>query len=816
MNISSLQITEILGGESKGSSPDRCIKYISINTNNIIYPEFTLFAALPGNITHGQKYISKAYEIGVRLFLVTSYDTVVHFNKATYIVVPDVLKALQNLAKYHREKFSLPIIGITGSNGKTIIKEWLYQMLYDTFNIVKSPKSYNSQIGVPLSLFRIDKSHNLGIIESGISTINEMKNHLEMISPDIGIFSNIGDAHNLGFKSLEEKIREKAILFKDSKVIICCKDHKIIYRFLKDTYPNKEIITWSKEDKTAPIFYNPKKEDPHEFEVHIEGNKYNWQFEFSDQSSIENIMHCISLMHYLSIIPSEIGKKIKMVSGLEMRLEMKEGLYGSTIINDAYSADLSALQVALDFMQKQEPNAKNSMVILSKLEQSGMKEHHVLLHIQRLITKYNVDSLHYISDSIETLPNPFYKYQSKKAFIESLPDIDLKNKTILVKGSRSAKLEDVVHKLSIKTHSTKLTINLDALAHNIRTYKSMLRPTTKVIAVIKASAYGSGSVEIARVLYIQGVDYLAVAFIDEGVELRKKGVTMPIIVLNSDSQSLIEVLDYSLELEVYCISQLRSIVNFSNRNEKILNIHIKLDTGMNRLGFQEHNISELITILKESRFVIVKSIFSHLASSDSQIDDEFTQDQFSLFEKMYNNITDELGVKPDRHILNSSGISRFTDHQYEMVRLGLGLYGFDSGMKINEKLQKVHSLTSTILQIKEVPAESGIGYNHKTILSKQSTIGIINIGYADGLMRNLGNEKYSVLIKNIKAKILGTISMDLIIVNLSDIPNVKVGDEVVIFNEKHPLENLAKAAETIPYEILSRISNRVRRVYTRS
>lgn len=817
MKYTAAELAQIVGATKLVRAGGGDICHISIHTDNIVFPHNTLFAALPGEISDGHRYIPKAYDTGVRFYLASDETAFAGYSDVNVVLVPDVLKALQQLAKYHRQQFSaLPVLAITGSNGKTIIKEWLYQMLYGDYYIVKSPKSYNSQIGVPLSLFQIEKQHDLGIFEVGISKLGEMEAHAKMIAPTVGIFTNIGDAHDEGFDSREQKIAEKAKLFAHCEVVVCCRDHEDVYRELHKLEGKQVVLDWSTRQSDCYLYVRRIAKDADKVVISTlcKGQEDDFEFDYADKSSVENILHCITFMYHMGLSAMAIQKRIRQISGLDMRLEMKAGLQGSTIINDAYSADLNAMKIALEFMNQQAPQ-KIKEIIISTLEQSGMTEAEVVASVSLLAAANAVTKVHYISDGDVDLPVSFEGYRSKAEFLDQLPMMDIADKFMLVKGSRKARLEDIVHRLSYKGHSTKLLINLDALASNIRVYRSLLAAETEIIAVVKAGAYGTGSVEVARLLEQNGVTRLAVAFVDEAIELRKQGVTMPIIVFNADVMSMRDVVIYDLELEVYTFEQLTQLQGYAAKTGKHIKIHLKLDTGMHRLGFMEAQIDKLISVLSTSKHLIISSIFSHLASSEDQQDDKYTEGQFSLFDKLYSSISTALDISPKRHILNSSGITRFPHRQYEMVRLGLGLYGIDGGRIVSARLRKVHSLHSTVLQVKQLRKGDSVGYNRKTKLDKDTLTAVVNIGYADGLLRCVGNRKYAVHIHGQPAEILGTVSMDLIIVDLSLVPSPMVGDTVIIFDESHPIETLAAAAGTIPYEIMSRISERVERIYIR-
>ena len=803
-----------MDGRSIGPT-SHIVCHLSIDTRTIVTAADTFFAALPGSISDGHQHIQVAYDLGVRAFLVKAGAPHPEYDDAAYVVVDDVLAAIQALASYHRSQFHLPVLAITGSNGKTIVKEWLYQMLYSRYYIVKSPKSYNSQIGVPLSLMQMNSEHTLAIIEAGISRPDEMEHHARMIKPTMGIFTNIGDAHASGFESRQQKIAEKLKLFANCQQIICCLDHTEIYHAVREAYPHKEVLAWSMTVATAQLYAQVSMDDETHLHISYLGTDCRLYLQDYHPSAIENTMHSIAAMLLLGIPMEELQPQLAHVAGLSMRLEMKAGIKQSVIINDAYSADISALKIGLEFMQLQHPD-RSKVLILGKLEQSGLSEADTLQLVQVLTDKHELEQVHYISDYDGPLPDRFVQHSTKSSLLQQLPYLDIARRAILVKGPRSAKLEDVVYQLANKGHSTRLTINLDALAHNVRVYKSTLKPDTEIIAVIKAAAYGSGSVEVARLLASSGVSRLAVAFVDEAITLRQQGVSMPIIVFNADIMSLADVLEYNLELEVYTKEQLIMLGNYSLTTQQQIAIHLKLDTGMHRLGFTEEQLSNAIALLQKYNMLKVSSIFSHLAASEDPAHDEYTKAQCQAFESMYAIVCQELTISPPRHILNSSGISRFANYQYNMVRLGLGLYGIDTGGILSDRLQKVHTLTSKLLQVKQLYKGDSVGYSRRTMLDTDTLTGVVNIGYADGLLRNLGNRNYAVLIQGQPADIIGTVSMDLIIVDLSKVQNPHVGMAVTIFDESHSIEKLAKQAGTIPYEVLSRISERVERLYIRS
>ncbi|MFT6335441.1 MAG: alanine racemase [Saprospiraceae bacterium] len=812
------EIAKILEADSFNLTVESTIKAVSVDSRQISSARYTLFFALPGAMSDGHTFISDAYDFGVRNFVIIDESYNGKYSDANYIVVADARSSLQKLATCHRASFpNLKKIGITGSNGKTIVKEWLYQMLHDKFVIVKSPKSYNSQIGMALSLLAIEDYHEVGIFEAGISQKGEMINHLHMLQPDIGLITNIGHAHSEGFDSNAEKASEKMLLFDSAKTIIYRTNFSEISKAYNKECRETETLTWSTLGKADIVVdINSVTNQNRKIGFEYKGKKHLLIFHLIDLPSFENILHCITLMLHLGIEPSEIQERINRVSGLKMRLEMQTGIQNTIVVNDAYSAEIDSFSMGVEFLRQQAPERKR-LAIISAFDQSGMDEEQVFEQIVRIARMWGLSELIYISEnefSIDTQEIKISFYKSKEALLDDLDNIPLRDRGILIKGARKYKLEDINRRLIEKSHSAELSIDLNALEQNLRVYKSYLKPNTGIIAVVKASAYGSGSEEVARLLERNGADYFAVAFADEGITLRLTGIKTPIMVLNPDVTSLADIFRYGLEPEIYSLSQLKKVIEFSNQSSDVLPIHIKLDTGMHRLGFQENDLAKVVKLIQNKK-IEVKTVFSHLASSEDANDDAYTIGQFDLFDSYYESISLALNVKPARHILNSGGISRFPERQYDYVRLGIGLYGIDNNPEIGELLTKVHKLSASLILIKELKSGESVGYNRKTILDKDTRIGIINIGYADGVMRNIGNRNYSFMLNGTEAPILGNVCMDLTIVDLTNVPDPVIGDDVIIFDDKHGIEQLSKAAGTIPYEILSRISSRVQRKFLR-
>lgn len=809
---------------------DSGIDELSVDSRKINHPERTLFFALQGQKLDGHDYIEELYQKGVRYFVVTKEVATARFSEAGFIVVKDAVLALQKLAGFHRAKFNLPIIAITGSNGKTIVKEWLYQLLHEDENIVRSPKSFNSQIGVPLSLWQINDTHTLGIFEAGISQPNEMSQLEKIIQPKIGIFTNITEAHSEGFLGDRHKAREKLNLFLNVDVLIYCKDYPEINLGVAQTIaPRKErdeangtssgLFSWSMSAEADLQITSVIQKNGHSLvsalyrlqEVDIE-------IPFTDRASVENAIHCLCVMLYLNKDIDTIRTRMKALSRIAMRLEMKDAIHQCSLINDSYNSDIASLKIAIDFLNQQNQHPKKT-IILSDILQSGRSEFELYEEVARLITQSKINRLIGIGTGLLRNKKIFEKdetlelecYETTEQFIQQLNTDSFYNEAILLKGARKFRFEIISRFLEKKVHETVLEINLNAIAHNLKMFQAQLKPTTKIMAMVKAFSYGSGSFEIANCLQFNRVDYLAVAYADEGVELRKNGITLPIMVMNPELHSFETMIQNQLEPDIYSVQLLEKFLEtvslLRSPSDAPYPIHIELETGMNRLGFEENQLDDLIKQLVQTNSLRIASVFSHLVASEDAAQDDFTQQQIMLFEKLSAKIVATLSYKPLRHILNSHGILRHADAQFDMVRLGIGLYGIG-----NEKLTPVSTLKTTISQIKHVKKGDSVGYGRIGKVSKNKTIATVGIGYADGLSRRLSNGKGMLWVNGQPAPIIGNVCMDMTMLDITDIP-AQEGDEVIVFGAQPSIETVAKAADTIPYEILTGISARVKRVY---
>ena len=806
-------IVSIIKAQWVGQNETAIVDSISIDSRSLQNDENTLFFALYGPNHDGHLFIEELIAKGVSHFVVKKIPEGLEL-KAKFLIVEDTLDALQKFAAYYRSQFDFPIIGITGSNGKTIIKEWLNFLLSPDYNIIRSPKSYNSQVGVPLSILGINEKHNLGIFEAGISQMHEMDKLQKIIQPTIGILSNIGSAHDEGFSSVAEKIKEKLKLFISVNVLILNKN-KTICAFIN---PKIKQFSWCSDDKSADVFIT-KKNIGEVTELHVTYREETFPITipFQDQASIENAIHCMMVMLYFGYNHKVIQARMALLYPVEMRLKVKNGIYNCTLIDDSYSSDFQSLKIALDFLENQKQHKKKTL-ILSDIFQSGLGNEELYSLVSQLIISNKINRVIGIGETITQYKNKFINcitFKNVSDFTNAFEKLNFENETILIKGARNFHFEEIVSMLEEKTHETVLEINLNAISHNLTFYKSKLDPKTKMMVMVKAFGYGNGGFEIAKLLEHHKVDYLGVAFADEGISLKNAGIRVPIMVLNPETTSFTAIIQHHLEPEIYSVKGLKAFLKIAEQKKlKHFPIHIKIDTGMHRLGFEEDNLEDLIQILKGNETVQIKSILSHMATSDDLNHDAFSKSQIALFEKLSTQIQIELNIKPIRHILNTSGITNYPEAQYDMVRLGIGLYGISNDEEEQKELENVGTLKSVISQIRTIDKGESVGYGRRFIADRSTKVATIPIGYADGIRRSWGNGVGYVTINGKQAKIIGSICMDMLMVDVTDI-DCKEGNTVIVFGENPTVPFMAKQLNTIPYEILTSISQRVKRVFFR-
>lgn len=814
MNLAVHEIKNILNAEGTINSA-QIIDTISVDSRSLQNKENTLFFALSGPNYNAQQFIPDLVSRGVQSFVVTEMPEN-PFPNANFLVVDNVLFALQQLAIYYRSIFDFPVVGITGSNGKTIVKEWLNFLLSPDYNIIRSPKSYNSQIGVPLSVLSTNERHNFGIFEAGISVVNEMKFLAPIIKPTIGVFTNIGSSHNEGFENIQQKITEKLQLFGNSEILI----FEELEAVRKSIPKNQKTFSWSRNNSTADVLVSASKlenSDNSLLSIKTKSMNFEASIPFQDDASIQNAISCLMVLLHLKYDVATIQSRLSSLYKIEMRLQLKNGVNRCVVVDDSYSSDFQSLKIALDFLESQKKHLKKT-VIISDIYQSGLPPEDVYKKVASLMNSNKISRVIGIGEVISSYEHLFENietFASTADFLEKFEDMTFADESILVKGARTFKFEKVVLLLAEKNHETVLEINLNAIAHNISFFKSKLTATTKLMVMVKAFAYGSGGFEIAKLLEYLKVDYLGVAFADEGISLRNAGLKIPIMVLNPENSSFPSIITFKLEAEIYSIKGLKAFIKVCEEKKvEHYPIHIKIDTGMHRLGFEENNLEELIEVLKQTTSVKVQSILSHLATSDDLDDQSFANYQLKLFGKLSSKIISELRISPLRHILNTSGISNFPDHQYNMVRLGIGTYGISNDPAEQKYLQNVSTLKSIISQIRTISEGESVGYSQKFIAKKTTRIATIPIGYADGIDRGWGNKVGFVTINNQKAEIVGNVCMDMLMVDCSNI-QCKEGDEVEIFGESPTVIEMANSLNTIPYEILTSVSQRVKRVFYR-
>ena len=805
------EIAEIINGTLHSGIPVEITEY-SIDSRSVVTPEHTLFFALTGNNHNGHDYIRTLYTDGVRAFVISEFRE--EFNQLTdanFIVVENVLTALQQLAAHHRQHTQAEVIGITGSNGKTVVKEWLYQLLANDHAVYRSPRSYNSQVGVPLSLLGIDPKTEIAIIEAGISQKGEMQHLQQMIQPTIGIFTHLGDAHGENFASREEKLAEKAQLFTSCQWVIGQTGEALEY--IKTRVPSTtSFLLWG-EDPKADIHVKTMNIALGHREVQVTfGNKhFILDIPFPDIASYENCMNAVSILLLKQYSPDVITSRVQQLSAIAMRMEIKDGINNCTLVNDYYNSDPSSFQLALNILATQDAS-KERVVILSDFMDTGKAGDDLYPSIAETLRQANISLFIGIGKHLSEHRNDFAAnsrfYEDTEHFLRQEERDNFNNQIILIKGARAFQFEYIAGFLQKQSHSTILEVDLDAMVHNLNHFRSLT--DAHIAVMVKAFSYGSGSREIASLLQYHRVDYLMVAFADEGIELRAAGITIPIAVMNPEREAFDNMIMFNLEPEIYALDILEDFNRALNKHGiKRFPVHIKLNTGMNRSGFDEQDIPQLLEFFEAERSVYIRSIFSHLAGSDETVHDEFTLGQIHLFERMTERIQAQFNYKIWRHILNSAGIERFPQYHFDMVRLGIGLHGISA---THANLQPVSSFKTYISSIRNVPADQSIGYGRKSYTTRPSRIAVIPVGYADGLNRHLSNRVGNVFIKGKRVPIIGNICMDTCMIDVTD-TNATIGDEVEIFGKHILVTELSEQLGTIPYEILTGISHRVKRVY---
>ena len=812
MNYTTKEIAEITQSQIIGDK-NLQIHHIAFDSRNIYSTLKTAFIAINTHKNSGEKYISQAIEKGIKVIISENFYP--EYDGITWIIVENSVKFLQDLAHYHIENQPIKTIGITGSNGKTIVKEWLYQCLWNEFPTVKSPKSFNSQIGLPISLLQTSEKHQVGIFEVGISKPNEMKTLEEIFSPKIGILTHIGTAHSSNFENELQLIKEKLILFKNSEIIIYNGDNEQVCKEIKTQYSDKKLISFGLKTHNDVKIICDYKDRNQEILVQYFSEKLSFPANQRDEATLTNALAVICILKEFGFTNEKIVEKINNLKAVEMRLESVNGVRNNLIINDSFNLDLDSLIIAYQFINQY--NRDEKTLVLSDI--FDVKNDDVSLYhkVAEITNQQNFKQIFLVGNQISRFQEKFnaktYTFSTTKELLESQQLNSIENQLILLKGARIFEFEKIKSHLELQKHDTVLEINLNAILHNINVHKSLLKPETKMCAMVKAYSYGLGGYEIAEFLQHHHIDYLGVAYADEGVDLRKNGITTPILVMNPEQGSYDVIIDYNLEPEIYSLRVLELFANQLQLKgiQQKYPIHIKVETGMHRLGFKEHEIDELVENLKKYN-VKVASIFSHLSSADVPEEDDYTMEQIHTFQRVSSKISEALGYQPIRHILNTAGITYYSDYQFEMVRIGIGMVGISANPKVKNQLQSAVTFKTVISQISEVKQGESIGYNRKYKAEKDTRIATIPVGYADGIPRLIGNKKGFVGIHNQKVSIVGNICMDMLMVDLQNI-KAKEGDEVIIFNGNPTLEEFSGYCQTIPYEVLTSISRRVKRIY---
>ena len=821
-NYSAHDISAIQGVKRFGAVNNQVVRHLLIDSRKLISPVDSIFFAIRTTSNDGHLYIDELYAKGVRLFVVSALPDTIQYPEATFFLTDDVVGVLQSIAAAHRKLFSFPVIAITGSNGKTIVKEWLYHLLQPVVEIARSPRSFNSQLGVPLSIWQMGSQHQLAIIEAGISKKGEMSKLFDVIHPTIGLITNLGAAHAEGFATDAEKLEEKLKLFNEVQTLVYCKDHLLIRNYLEGhaaLKSAKQLISWG-VDPTADILLKQVTQIRHTslLQVQYRGKAIAFEIPFVDRIAIENAMHCFALTVALDLDETVVDR-MKTLPSLSMRLEMKEGQHQSILINDSYNADLTGVMSALEFLSEQKPGLAKT-AILSDVSGISSQPEKVYAELAGFMRVKKINSLYAVGPVFEKYASfftgekiQFAGFASTDALMAHVHPIFFKDQAVLIKGARNFHFEQISQLLERKIHKTRLEVNLSIVQQNFKIHRSLLKPSTKIMAMVKAFSYGAGSYEIASLLQQNGVDYIAVAYVDEGVELRKAGIHLPIMIMNAEADGFASLVEYDLEPEVFSLEHARSLDVFLSREGiQHFPVHLKIDTGMHRLGLDEEQVDQYLTAFKTSRFII-QSVFTHLVASEDPQQDDFTTRQLKIFEKLADTIQSAVGYPILRHASNTAAIQRHPEASYEMVRLGIGLYGVSSASGKSLPLKEAVELKTTIAQIRRVKKGESVGYGRSRLLKKDTTIATIRIGYADGFPRSLGNGRGTVLIRGIAYPTIGNVCMDMTMINLGDDDQIQVDEDVLVFGRDHSITTIAQQAHSIPYEIMTGISVRVPRIY---
>ncbi len=808
--------TIIAAREARLMGPDMDIQHLLTDSRRLAQTDGTLFFAIPSSRNSGVRYVADLYRAGVRSFVVPVGSEVGEMDGANVWYVDDVVTALQQLAACHREQYSGPVIGITGSNGKTVVKDWLVQLLAPEGPLCASPKSFNSQIGVPLSVWPLSESDRMAVFEAGISKVGEMERIERVIRPTIGVITNIGQAHDENFTSRRQKTVEKLKLFAHCGTIVYCRDHADIHSAIMadPALAGACHVDWGRDEGCRLRLVDTQCSDRSTTFVlySAQTGQFRITIPFVDRASQENAMHCIAVMLHLGYTPDVIAARCASLTPVEMRLEIIEAIGDSLLINDSYSLDINSLTIALDHLNHIN-NHPHKALVISDFVQTGLPDEQLYRQVASLVRMKGVDRIVCVGDHLRASRSLFdgidaQFYNSTDDFVRNYNPDTLQGCTILLKGARVFAFERIAKLLQRKNHETVMEVNLDALIHNLNYYRSLIAPSTKLMAMVKASSYGAGRVEVASALQFNHVDYLTVAYADEGVDLRRGGITLPIMVMNPEEASFDDILNFHLEPDIYSFRILDLFAaRLRAKGCARYPIHIEFDTGMHRLGFSGSDVDDLLARIAElENLVEVRSVFTHLACADDPAMDQFTRDQIQRFRLWSQPLP---GIK---HILNSSGITRFPEAQLDMVRLGIGLYGISPEPDVQAQLRQVSRLVTRISQIKDIPAGDTVGYNCRWRASRPSRIAILTIGYADGLHRGLGYGRGHVNVGGKPCPIVGSVCMDMCFVDVTDVP-CREGDRVVFFGDGDLLQRNAQAADTIPYELLTAVSPRVKRVY---